>query len=364
MNTGSVTIIVEWFTVPIVSTSSHLSSSLGVVLCLISQYWQRFGSKDRLVFRLFVGLFTVLLLADTANACAWSFRYAVTGQLHPAKLFELPVEFCIYSLITGLTVLIAQGFFTWRIWIISGRKNHIFPGIVLAIQLAAFGVAIYMIYAALQRPLFADFDQVKGAPWAWLACGLLVDVLTTGGTVYYLLIKPRLIGASRDAIVHSPLRRVVLITARTNALWLLMQALTLWLIIWKLYTFHYAIPGFLECKVYVASVVITLNSRGPTGAALANFSDADASLPPRSPKPFGGFPGGARPHVQVRIDEETRSDSASRLEGLHAGGAQPFAVKLDRSPSDESGWTVGEKSGDVELGRMEDVRIDGASDKF
>lgn len=54
-----------------------------------------------------------------------------------------------------------------------------------------------------------------------------VDVLITGATVYYLLIKPRRIGASTGALVNSPLTRLLLVTARTNSLSLLVQTFTL-----------------------------------------------------------------------------------------------------------------------------------------
>lgn len=54
------------------------------------------------------------------------------------------------------------------------------------------------------------------------------DVMITAGTTYYLLIKPRKNGAtSKDAVVHSPMTRVVLVTARTNLLSLAVQLVTL-----------------------------------------------------------------------------------------------------------------------------------------
>lgn len=52
--------------------------------------------------------------------------------------------------------------------------------------------------------------------------------MITAGTTYYLLIKPRKNGAtSKDAVVHSPMTRVVLVTARTNLLSLAVQLVTL-----------------------------------------------------------------------------------------------------------------------------------------
>ncbi|BGP39188.1 hypothetical protein JCM10450v2_003144 [Rhodotorula kratochvilovae] len=371
MDSGSLPLIVEWFTTPILVASFLSCAAAGVVLCLIARYWQRFGSKDRLVFRLLVGYFTIAVIADAANECWWTYIYAVQGQLDPMVLVALPKPFIVYSCLTGLTILLVQAFFTWRIWIISGRKNYILPGIILLCQLAAFGIALYMVYAATQRPLFREFGEVRAAPWAWLALGLLCDILITGSTYYYLAFKPRQNGATRDAVVHSPMTRVVNLTARTNSLSLLMQVITLWLMIWKITTFHYSITGFLIVKVYIASVVVTLNARRSMENASDVFSDVPQSRLSRSQKPFGGLSVASRTgqhqSVQVHIEEETRIDSESRLDGLHAGGApagtRPFAVKFETARSDDSGWTGGEKSGDVEKGRMEDVRLDG-SEKY
>ncbi|GAA5894389.1 hypothetical protein JCM8208_006220 [Rhodotorula glutinis] len=365
MDSGDVKLVVEWFCAPILVASFLSCCAAGGVLALIVAYARRFGKSDRLAFRLLVGAFTVLLLADTANECSWTYRYTVQAQLDPTILFLLPPQFIVYSGITGVSILLVQGFFTWRIWIISGKSNYVFPGVLAVFELSAFGIALYMIYEATQRKLFREFGEVRGAPWAWLALGLLVDILVTAGTTYYLLLKPRKNGATvKDAVVHSPMTRVVLLTARTNAFSLFMQVITLWLMIWKITTFHYSIPGFQIVKIYIASVLVTLNSRRSTSDTSAEFSDAPGTsrFSHRS-KAFGGARSTAsrsqHQSVQVHIEEETHVDDSS-IGGLAAGGAQPgvrpFAVKFESARTDSSGWTGGEK-GDVELGRLDSVQL-------
>ncbi|GAA5844031.1 hypothetical protein JCM9279_003707 [Rhodotorula babjevae] len=347
MDSGSVELITVWFTGPILIANFLSCCAAGGVLALITAYARRFGKSDRLVFRLLVGAFTVLLLADVANECHWAYRYAVEGQLDPSILVLLPPQFIVYSAITGVSILLVQGFFTWRIWIISGRSNYVFPAVLALLELSAFGIALYMIYEATQRKLFREFGEVRGAPWAWLALGLLVDMLITGGTTYYLLVKPRKNGATiKDAVVHSPMTRVVLLTARTNALSLFMQVIT------------------LIVKIYIASVLVTLNSRRSTSDTSAVFSDAPGTS--RFSKAFGARSTASRSQhqsVQVHIEEETHVDDSS-VGGLAAGaaqpGARPYAVKFESARTDVSGWTGGEK-GDVELGRLDSVQL---SEKF
>jgi len=76
---------------------------------------------------------------------------------------------------------------SWRIWIISGKSNYVFPGILAVCELSAFGIALYMIYEASQRTLFREFGEVRGAPWAWLALGLLVGASSSRTVLLSLL---------------------------------------------------------------------------------------------------------------------------------------------------------------------------------
>ncbi|GJN88657.1 hypothetical protein Rhopal_001623-T1 [Rhodotorula paludigena] len=309
-----------------------------MVLALIASYFMRFGKSDRLVFRILVGFLSVAVIADTANSCSWAYTYTIAGMLNPARLLQLPKEFMAFSFIAGLTVFVVQIFFIWRIWIISGRKNWIFPAIVLLIAAAAFAVALYVIHAALQRPLFTQFGE--------------------GATVYYLLIKPRRIGASTGALVNSPLTRLLLVTARTNSLSLLVQTFTLFLVVWKITTFYYAIPGFLEVEVYVASLVITLNARSGTGnGETTDFSDSGpTSRTSKAAKNFGNFSVASRnasgvPSVHVHVQEERHVDIASDFGHAGNAAAKPYAVKFSSASSDDCVWAGGEK-GDVELGGL------------
>lgn len=72
----------------------------------------RFGSSDRLVFKVLVGFLTLSALGDTINDCAWAWLTTVTALLDPSVLGRVPVEFVVYACFTGPNVFLAQGFFT------------------------------------------------------------------------------------------------------------------------------------------------------------------------------------------------------------------------------------------------------------
>lgn len=72
----------------------------GLVTSLIWRYFAKFGSTDRLAFRFLVGFYLVALLADTATQIAWTYSYAINGQLDPANIYRLPREFMAFTAIT------------------------------------------------------------------------------------------------------------------------------------------------------------------------------------------------------------------------------------------------------------------------
>lgn len=75
-------------------------------------YFLRFGSTDRLAFKVLVGFLTLSALGDTINDCAWAWLYTVKAFTDPNVLALFPPNLIVYACITGPNVLLTQGFFT------------------------------------------------------------------------------------------------------------------------------------------------------------------------------------------------------------------------------------------------------------
>lgn len=123
------------------------------------------------------------------------------------------------------------------------------------------------------------------------------------------------------------------------------------------------VAGFQEAKIYIASVVISLNARHTTGENSAHFSESNPGATGRS-KALGGYSSrfgrsttgaglvsqGQQQSVHVGVEQERRVDEIEPS----VASARPYTVKFERVESD---WNGGEK-GDLELGRLEDVHLD------
>ncbi|BGP04164.1 hypothetical protein RTBOTA2_006761 [Rhodotorula toruloides] len=352
---------VNAFTMPVLVGTCISCLFAGLVTSLICRYFARYGKSDRWAFRILVAFYLVALLADTATQIAWTYSYAINGQLDPLNAYRLPREFMAFTAITACTVFTAQIFFNWRIWVISGRKNWLLCGAVCLLQLGAMGCGIYMFAAMAEEVWFPEFGNVRQAPFAWLGAGLGTDVLITAGMTYYLIIVPRLNGvnARRNQIVESPLRRLAIQTFQTNAVSLCLQTVTLAMMVHTIRDMN----CFQEAKIYIASVVISLNARHTTGENSAHFSEPNPGATGRS-KALGGYSSrfgrsttgaglvsqGQQQSVHVAVEQERRVDEIEPS----VASARPYTVKFERVESD---WNGGEK-GDLELGRLEDVHLD------
>ncbi|BGP28236.1 hypothetical protein Rt10032_c24g6700 [Rhodotorula toruloides] len=345
------------FGVPILLATTLSCFGAGLVLSTILTYFSRYGKSDRWAFRILVGYFLPALFGDTGTQIAWCYGYTITSQLDPASVLLMPKCFAAYTVLTAITVFAAQIFFNWRIWVISGRTQWPLCGTICFIQLGSLTCGCYMLYEMSVKKQFSEFGQVRQAPWAWLGAGLFTDILITAGMVYYLLVVPRLNGtnARQHQVVQSPLRRLAIQSFQTNFLSLCIQTTSLVLMVMKITTFHYSISGFQEAKIYIASVVISLNSRHSTSDHSAHFTESNPTASGRS-KGFGSrF---HRSSIGTGIGTQQQQQSlhvhVEREQQVEVGEAErPYTVKFDRADSD---WGSAEK-GDVELGRLGDVSM-------
>jgi len=151
-------------------------------------YFVRFGSSDRLAFKLLVGFLTIACLGDTVNECAWAWLVTVKAFSDPTIVALLPETYTIYAIFTGVTVLVAQVFFTcvpsssssgrrttadaapharsWRLWVISERRNWWLPLGMLLLELTAAGLAMYLAWWTDKTTYLASFTEIEVRPFS------------------------------------------------------------------------------------------------------------------------------------------------------------------------------------------------------
>ncbi|TNY22270.1 hypothetical protein DMC30DRAFT_415272 [Rhodotorula diobovata] len=350
---------VREITTPVVVASFIACLLYGVLLYMAATYFLRFGSTDRLAFKVLVGFLTLSALGDTINDCAWAWLYTVKAFTDPNVLALFPPNLIVYACITGPNVLLTQGFFTWRVWVVSGRKNWIVPSIMTVLVLLACAMAFTLAAWVNAHTYMTEFGDAKWLIYTWLASGFVVDVIITAAITYYLIVRPqKLAGAATRAKLsrENPLGRIVIKTFQTNSLSLLIHAVTLVVMIVKGQALWYSMTGFQMSKLYIISLIATLNARHDSASGeSADFSSRDGttrghtSLKGRSTfNHLGQSSVPVHVHIseEVKVDDGDESASASDFV-LSSGPATPYSVRFERVHGHE-------KSDELEMGRKEE----------
>ncbi|GAA5889786.1 hypothetical protein JCM6882_004322 [Rhodosporidiobolus microsporus] len=276
-------------------------------------YFSRFPN-DRPVYKALVAFLVFGCIVDTGITASWMYQWAVSFFGRPQQFAIWPWQFTAYAGITGPMVFIAQAFFTWRLWIVSGRKAPFLVGLTLLIALGALGTCCYMFVFALRADMLAEFTEMAPACWGWLGSQLAVDVLITSGMLWWLVLRPKKMGGA-ETVYSSALMRIVVKTVETNTASLVLQTLVIILIGFSLNknSLHYTIAGFLESKMYALCVIATLNARSTTHPH--DTTPSHSSNPGTRSKGFGArlFNGGGRSaananSVHVHVVEERAVD--------------------------------------------------------
>ncbi|GAA5858016.1 hypothetical protein JCM8547_006664 [Rhodosporidiobolus lusitaniae] len=326
--------------------ASFFSCALcGVVLSLVVTYSTRFPN-DRWQYKLLVYTLTVLAIVDTAITASWAYSYAVTNFAEPIMLAKWPWQFTGYA--TGPSVLVAQLFFVWRVWVVSGRKAYALVSLTTCITVAAVVCCFYLGVWSTQVTMLTQFTEKTGWAWSWLGCELAADFFITAGMVYYVLLKPRREIGGSSHMQSSPLMRIVIHAFTTNfasAVLQLAVVITIGFSI-KVGALYYTVPGFMESKMYIASVLAVLNARRQTDDATAHSSDYNHNLS-RS-KGLGARPttnlrsmqaNSVHVHVEHQVEEER-----GEVYGGAGQGFSPYAVTFSSSGGGRGGEKADETS--------------------
>ncbi|GAA5944406.1 hypothetical protein JCM3775_006621 [Rhodotorula graminis] len=357
-------------TTPVVIGSFIACMMCGILLYMSATYFVRFGSSDRLSFKILVGFLTVACVGDTMNECAWAWLVTIKVFADPTIVAQLPETFTVYAIFTGVTVLVAQVFFTWRLWVISERRNWWLPVGMLVLELTAAGLAMYLAWWTDKTMYLASFPEIEGIMWAWISAGIVIDVLITGGITFYLLIRPqRLGGGVLKTNRSSPLGRLVVKSFQTNGVSLLLQTVTLIVIVTRRGTLWYNVPGFQEARCYAINVIATLNARTLASSDAGDSFNPDprSTLTSKQQQQRTGATSAARRsrmeqqsmpvfdvHVEVQVDEADSADAESDKSGGGGGASKELVALGSTTPYSVTFERASVKDGDdIELGMKE-----------
>ncbi|KAI0706325.1 hypothetical protein C8Q76DRAFT_800776 [Earliella scabrosa] len=267
----------------------------GVTIQQTFQYYRSYPS-DVMIQKLIVA---ALFIADTFHSVTLMHlcEQLLRSSQSPGRSIQL------MSASTGVVVIIAQSFYTRRIYLVNPRYKVIVI-LIGSLILVELGFMIVATYHALSSRLFTDF-----APYLWLDSVLfclatVTDLILLLVFVVFLRSSRTSFRGTRVALDH--LARYAVIATLLNS------ALTLPAFIASLtsqHTFIYIAMAIPTTKIYANSVLAFLNCR--TSLVQTMHSAPTTSFSLSKLKRTGGARSQSAPHLQSQAQSHSQSRSPS-----------------------------------------------------
>lgn len=248
------------------------STAIYGVTCLqVYIYFTENASKDRLLLKYFVVLLLALDTLHLALITHVLYFYTVTNFGDYERLQTIIWSLEIQLLVGNLLTVCVQGFFAWRLYILSQRKSLWLPCAIVLSSTALLVTSVVFIVRAFKHKLITATPSWSDIPWAaaGLSSELLGDVVITGGMMHYLRWGRAGFQTSNRAITM-----LVTYTLNTCMLTTLFTIVTLALFVTAETTLIYAPFYFVLTRLYSCAFMSTLNTRKALRAQLSGSGRA------------------------------------------------------------------------------------------
>lgn len=225
---------------------------LGVMLTQAYIYFTSF-KKDKIWIKLYVALLMVLDLFNTAAIAVFIYQALIVNFGNFQNLNFISPIIITEPAITGFIVSAVQGFYAWRIYVLT--KSYTFP--ILIILNGITGLVASLVTAARlgKDPLFSDIVKDKPSITVWLVSEVLGDILITIVLVTYLT-KHRT-GFKRSDMLIDKIIRITIQTGMLTATFATVDLITFLADPTGLHLLF----NFALAKLYSNTLMSTLNSR-------------------------------------------------------------------------------------------------------
>ncbi|KDQ58604.1 hypothetical protein JAAARDRAFT_673647 [Jaapia argillacea MUCL 33604] len=248
-----------------------VAAALWGVSCVQAWYYYNHYRVDLWHIRLLV---TAAFITDTIHQMLIThtlYVYLVTNFGNPLILDSLVWSLLVEVLFNGLTALMVQLFFTIRIWKLSERSIAV-TLCVLLLVLAEFGTVFAYTVKALHFSTFTQLAELK-------ALSMTVNALAAAGDVVIAAVLCTVLHRARTGFQHSNnvINRLMIFCVNTGLLTSICAVLSLITISALPNTFIYIAFYFASGRLYLNSLLATLNARRsihnkPVGPS--NFSES------------------------------------------------------------------------------------------
>ncbi|KAJ7504101.1 hypothetical protein B0H11DRAFT_1980863 [Mycena galericulata] len=176
-------------------------------------YIKRFWNTDLTILRLFVILIWILETAHEAFLCSYIFQTTIIDIINdPGALLRTRVSDDITTAVTGLIIFFVQGFYMWRLWILSNKK------LILVVPLAILivthlGLEMAVMALTFKWPEFAEFHRITGYFTGAVGVAAATDI-TIAAAMFVLLKRSKTGVKSTEQLLN----RIVTYTISTGLL--------------------------------------------------------------------------------------------------------------------------------------------------
>ncbi|KAL0580660.1 hypothetical protein V5O48_001390 [Marasmius crinis-equi] len=225
---------------------------------MITQVYLYFASYKRdKTWMKFFNQVLLLFLCDTVNSIFDAVYLYASLILHFADVEYLGKANWVFAtdpVMTAIIAILVQGFFAWRIKVLTG--NNWLVSTVLLSSLAGFLGGVITSFEVGRTPEFVNFRDFKWAVIMWLVGACCSDILITVILVWHLRSHKTGFRASDDVV-----DRIIRLTVQTGFVTAVCAIIDLVLFLIDPTGLH-LIFNFPLSKLYTNSLMSSLNSRG------------------------------------------------------------------------------------------------------
>ncbi|KAG7448608.1 uncharacterized protein BT62DRAFT_992631 [Guyanagaster necrorhizus] len=238
---------------------------MGVMIVQCYVYFERYKG-DKPWIKATVGFLLLLDALSSSFGMAMTYNYLVTnfGNVNAIQVTNTGID--PYPLLTGITALVVQSFFAWRIQVLT--KSKLLAAIIAALSIVQMRNLGTMIGGLIVKE-FVKLKQIKQISLIWLFGSVVTDAIITLSLVQFLRNKKTGF-PSTDHLTSKIIRS----TVQTG---LLTTTVALGVVIAYLVsdsTMHLAF-GLPLSKLYTNTLLSSLNARGvwnPEGYTIASHT--------------------------------------------------------------------------------------------
>ncbi|KAJ7493960.1 hypothetical protein FB451DRAFT_1215769 [Mycena latifolia] len=273
-------------------------------------YWYyHFYPDDGRLHKVSVGILWLLDATHLSLTIFSTYHYGVLGFGNFDGLQEVIWSNKLHIAVSTLMVLIVQGLYAYRVWMLSGYHNGVLGYLVAAVVLGGFAIGMVFVYETYTLSNWRDAPRVGWAVVASFTASTVIDILISVAMFHYLRQSKGMerLNSRISSLIQYTLTAGVFTSAFSLACLFTFIAMPDNLIFLAL--------SYILTRLYVNSFIAMLNSRerrtAPPSVSLS-------SAPNRSQVPSVAYTYPPPPHITSDPERQQQQRSAGDAEGKWA----------------------------------------------